>query len=216
MPRVTKKPEERRQELLDIAEHLFRERGFENVQVSDIVSSVGVAQGTFYYYFPSKDDVMLAILERNWSKFTQMASERIGAHGTDPLRRLLGLMRSFFAPADPESMVESYFGGSANPEVFWRFHAAFDEMRLRLFEPVITGIVEDGVAAGVFAPLVHIAGVVEVIFMGISSYMHVHAPQFCDPSTVAEGAGVVGELLEKVLGLAKGSFDILSAEGEGR
>jgi AcrR family transcriptional regulator len=49
--RVTKDPEIRRKELMDAAEKLFLEHGYEETAVSDIVKKTGVAQGTFYYYF---------------------------------------------------------------------------------------------------------------------------------------------------------------------
>jgi len=64
MPRVTKEPEVRRQELLDVALTLFLEDGAENTAVSDIVRRVGVAQGTFYYHFQSKDELLDALAER--------------------------------------------------------------------------------------------------------------------------------------------------------
>ena len=63
--RVTKDPEERRQELIDAAERLFMEKGYEQTAVSDIVREVQVAHGTFYYYFPSKEDILEAVIEKN-------------------------------------------------------------------------------------------------------------------------------------------------------
>jgi AcrR family transcriptional regulator len=64
MPRVTKDPDRRKQDLLDAALALFLEGGAENTAVSDIVRQVGVAQGTFYYHFQSKDEVLDALAER--------------------------------------------------------------------------------------------------------------------------------------------------------
>lgn len=64
MARITKGPAERKNELIDVAEKLFLESGYENTTVSDIVKEVGVAQGTFYYYFASKHDVLDAVIER--------------------------------------------------------------------------------------------------------------------------------------------------------
>jgi len=61
--RVTKGPEVRQKELIAAAEELFREKGCEETSVSDIVRKVGVAQGTFYYYFESKDDILDAVLD---------------------------------------------------------------------------------------------------------------------------------------------------------
>ncbi len=64
MPRVTKDPEERRKELMEAAMVLFMAQGAEGTAVADIVRRVGVAQGTFYYHFPSKDALLDAIAEQ--------------------------------------------------------------------------------------------------------------------------------------------------------
>jgi AcrR family transcriptional regulator len=59
MARIAKGPDERRSELIACAQRLFCSKGYESTSVGDIVGEVGVAKGTFYYYFESK----LAILE---------------------------------------------------------------------------------------------------------------------------------------------------------
>ncbi|MCR5447184.1 MAG: TetR/AcrR family transcriptional regulator [Schwartzia sp.] len=66
MTRVRKEPEERRQELMNTALELFCEHGYTKTMVQDICQKAGVAKGTFFYYFPSKEDVLRAIVER-WS-----------------------------------------------------------------------------------------------------------------------------------------------------
>jgi AcrR family transcriptional regulator len=64
MVRVTKSPDERREELIEIAEKLFIKYGYEETPVSDIVKKARVAQGTFYYYFKSKDEILDAIVDK--------------------------------------------------------------------------------------------------------------------------------------------------------
>lgn len=64
MARIVKDPEIRRTEIIDIAEELFLKSGYNETAVSDIVKRVGVSQGTFYYYFKSKEDILNAIIER--------------------------------------------------------------------------------------------------------------------------------------------------------
>lgn len=59
MARSVKDPHERRRELIDCAQKLFYSKGYERTTVGDIVDELGVAKGTFYYYFDSK----LAVLE---------------------------------------------------------------------------------------------------------------------------------------------------------
>jgi AcrR family transcriptional regulator len=62
--RVTKDPAIRRKELMDAAEELFLENGYEETAVSHIVKKAGVAQGTFYYYFKSKEAILDAITDK--------------------------------------------------------------------------------------------------------------------------------------------------------
>lgn len=61
MARITKTREERRQEIIEVSARLFLSRGYEQTSVSDIVREVKVAQGTFYYHFKSKSDVLEAV-----------------------------------------------------------------------------------------------------------------------------------------------------------
>lgn len=55
MPRITKEPEERRQEILKTAIRLFYENGYEKTSIADIAKELHVAQGLCYRYFPSKE-----------------------------------------------------------------------------------------------------------------------------------------------------------------
>jgi len=62
MPRISKSPDERRSELVAAAQQLFHTKGYERTSVGDIVKAVGVAQGTFYYYFGSKQAILEALV----------------------------------------------------------------------------------------------------------------------------------------------------------
>ena len=73
MARISKSPEERKKELLYAAQELFFKKGFENCSVSDIVKSIGVAQGTFYYYFDSKDSILDALV----LQYADMLAEKL-------------------------------------------------------------------------------------------------------------------------------------------
>ncbi|NIF21580.1 MULTISPECIES: TetR/AcrR family transcriptional regulator [Pantoea] len=63
----TKPAEVRLDELMDAAQQLFIDKGFEATTVSDIVRDANVAKGTFYHYFTSKNEMLAALRER----FTQ-------------------------------------------------------------------------------------------------------------------------------------------------
>lgn len=61
--RVVKPPDQRRREILEAATDLFRERGFDVTTVQAIAGKAGVAAGTVYLYFPSKEAILVALQE---------------------------------------------------------------------------------------------------------------------------------------------------------
>nr|MDA8213168.1 helix-turn-helix domain containing protein [Clostridia bacterium] len=56
--------EQRRKDILRAAAELFAQQGYEKTTVSQIVKKVGVAQGTFYLYFDSKEHVRMGVHEQ--------------------------------------------------------------------------------------------------------------------------------------------------------
>jgi AcrR family transcriptional regulator len=58
------KREQRRLEILQAAKRVFAERGFHSASISDIIKTAGIARGTFYLYFSSKDAAFESILDQ--------------------------------------------------------------------------------------------------------------------------------------------------------
>jgi len=61
---MRKEAQERRNEILDAADELFGQKGFDRTSTNDILEKVGIARGTLYYHFKSKEDIMDALIER--------------------------------------------------------------------------------------------------------------------------------------------------------
>lgn len=57
-------PEQRREQILDAANALFAERGYDEVSIEEIASSAGVTRGLVHHYFGGRKDVYVALLER--------------------------------------------------------------------------------------------------------------------------------------------------------
>ena len=62
--RIVKSADERKGEILDVAEQLFAEKGFDNASTNDIIKKIGIARGTLYHHFKSKEEILDAIVER--------------------------------------------------------------------------------------------------------------------------------------------------------
>lgn len=75
--RISKDPEERKNEIISASRRLFEKQGIKRTKVSEIVKSIGVAQGLFYYYFKSKDEVISAVIEQNLMEIESSINEVI-------------------------------------------------------------------------------------------------------------------------------------------
>jgi len=56
--------DERKAQILNAAEDVFTKKGFDEARMDDIAEETGLSKGTLYIYFKSKDDLIIAILDR--------------------------------------------------------------------------------------------------------------------------------------------------------
>ena len=146
MARISKAPEERNRELVDCAVRLFSEKGYGATAVSDIVREVGVAQGTFYYHFKSKEAVLEAVVDRTIGGLAQQVSDAMEQPKQTPawrLERVLNLLMG--AMLDNSDLLAILH----HPEN----EVLHERMRAKLIggiQPAINQLVQDGVEAGAF------------------------------------------------------------------
>ena len=81
-----------RRAILDAARRLFAERGYADVPVSEIVLASGLTKGAFYFHFPSKQDLALAVLDDANERWGRMLADEL-ATTSDPLERLFAVPR---------------------------------------------------------------------------------------------------------------------------
>lgn len=79
--------EERTDELLTAATELFLRHGYAGTTMVDISSAAGVAPANVYWYFPSKDDIFAAVMDRMLARVTRALEHEL--QGLDPLSILL-------------------------------------------------------------------------------------------------------------------------------
>ena len=94
-----KKPEERKKEIILTAKKMFSEKGYKATQVKDIVAEIGVAQGLFYYYFKSKEEVMEAVAE-NYAASIISEIENNLATGVSFIEKCNNIFSAFIRNAD--------------------------------------------------------------------------------------------------------------------
>lgn len=138
----------RRSELVAAATGLFAERGVTGTSVADIVRAAGVAQGTFYLYFETKDEVILAVVEEIAERMLAAVSTELGRADLDPAERLTGFARTLAALSRDSSLtdVADFIHRPENQ----RLHDRLTEHFLPRLAPLIEQTILDGVADGSF------------------------------------------------------------------
>ncbi len=83
----------RRAELVRVAAHLFREKGFDGTTVRDIADAVGMRSGSPFYHFRSKQEILLAVMEEGLAAGLE-ATEAVLGRGLPPREKFRALVRS--------------------------------------------------------------------------------------------------------------------------
>jgi AcrR family transcriptional regulator len=85
-----------RERLLDTAYELFSRRGIRDVGIDEVIDRAGVAKRTLYRHFPSKDDLVLAFLERREQRWTLgWVEAEARRRGSTPVAQLLAIFDTF-------------------------------------------------------------------------------------------------------------------------
>ena len=88
-----------RKQILDTTLQLFAERGYHKTKISDIVKAVGVAQGTFYWHFKSKETIALEVIKIGQEKLLQFIAQgyrQSGGSIQDAVKASEKLFEDFF------------------------------------------------------------------------------------------------------------------------
>lgn len=142
---MQKDPEERKAEIIQTAKHIFSEKGYKATQVKDIVSEIGVAQGLFYYYFKSKEEVMEAVAEDYANKIIDKINFLVDSQDK-PIEKIFKIFDIFINSAKMESSlffeIQSANNGVIHDKVFMYVG--------KKLIPLVSVIADDGVREGEF------------------------------------------------------------------
>jgi AcrR family transcriptional regulator len=101
--RRSRETSEARQRILETADRLFYRDGIRAVGIDRIIAEASVAKMSLYKHFPSKDDLILAVLkhrEEGVLEFFRSATERHGKKAKDPLRAFFAVLKEWFQTPD--------------------------------------------------------------------------------------------------------------------
>jgi len=205
--RISKDPDVRKNEILDTAEKLFMEKGYEKTTVGNIVNRIGVAKGTFYYYFESKESIIDSIIERRFKRAREDADNIINNTELNAIEKMEKLMWLLLNPSEER---EKFFC-SIDFENNARIHQKRDVTFYRVFKKIVLNIVEEGISDGFFN-CKYYQDITEIVFIGIDKFMYINVKELKDKKVFFKKITAIQELLEKVLGIEEGSLDIMGSK----
>ncbi len=81
-----------RDRIVEAADHLFYEQGFEHTSFADVAKVVGISRGNFYYHFETKDQILDAVIKKRLQE-KQVMLETWAEEGETPDQRIAGYIR---------------------------------------------------------------------------------------------------------------------------
>lgn len=136
--------EERKNEILDVAERLFGEKGFDNTSTNDILQEIGIARGTLYYHFKSKEDILDAMIERMTEQLLAKASAIAAKEEIPVLQRLTLTIMSLNVNNEVGREVMKQVHRPQNALM----HQKMQEKLLKGVNPLMTGLIMEGIEQG--------------------------------------------------------------------
>lgn len=145
--RVVKEADERRNEILDAAEALFGEKGFDVTTTNDILQKVGIARGTLYYHFKSKEDIMDGIIDRYNVNFLKVAEE-IAKDKTIPVsERIIRVIMALNISEGNAKEIKEHIHKPQNALM----HQKIQKVIINGVPKILTGIINEGIEQGLFS-----------------------------------------------------------------
>ena len=139
-----KKGERRKLELLQIAYRLFLTRGYENTSVDEIIEEAGIAKGTYYYYFESKEQMLEEVIGMMIDKEIEAARQILRSE-LDLPQKFIGIIASI-RPTQEETPISNTLNQPENILM----HRKIQRRIIDAVIPLLTEAVEDGVKNGIF------------------------------------------------------------------
>ncbi|MBP2643092.1 MAG: TetR family transcriptional regulator [Firmicutes bacterium] len=204
MARVLKEPEERKNEIMDAAQNLFESKGYEETSVNDIIQKVGIAKGTFYYYFKSKEEIMDAVVDREMDIQLQHIMKIIDDKSCNALIKLKNIIRDNVKRYSRRIELLGYLHKKENIVM----HQKSLVQSVKKFAPVLSKIIQQGIDEKLFNTRYPLE-VTEFLLVGMN-FMFDPSIFSWSNEEYATRMEAFAEVLENTLIVQKGEFSFLN------
>jgi TetR/AcrR family fatty acid metabolism transcriptional regulator len=133
-------------QILEAAVEVIAENGFANSRVSQIAARAGIADGTVYLYFKSKDQILMAALDDAFSRFVARAREET-SHVSDAAEKLRVVLRLHLKAMSENRALAVVLQTELRQSA--KFLAEFSQRQLRSYLQLLRDIIKEGQNAGI-------------------------------------------------------------------
>lgn len=158
-----------RDEIIRVGAEILGEKGFNAAGIDAVLKSAGVPKGSFYYYFPSKEEFGLAVLDR----FARDARAHVEGFLADTTLRPLARIEKFFRSEGERLECEGCRKGCMLGNLSQEMAGQHDRFRERLdqiwtgWQRIVAGCLAEAVDAGELSPDTNVNLVAEFLIMGL-------------------------------------------------
>jgi len=199
--RISKDPEERKTEILDVAERLFTSKGYSKTTISDILDEIGVARGTFYYHFKSKEEVMDAIIMRIVNANTDVAK---AIANDDSLPCLVKMLQILFSAQSKSGGGEEKIIEQLHQPSNAEMHQKSLVMMVTHLAPILTQVVEQGISEKIMT-VDYPYETVEIL-LACATVVFDDGLFPCEAEAMVKKAHAMISIIESALGTEKGAL----------
>jgi AcrR family transcriptional regulator len=209
---VTKDPDVRRDELLNIALDLCREHGFEAMNVEQVTQAAGVAKGTFYHYFASKDAMLEQLVARFGEALFDELSAAVATAGGTGADRIKALMQAAgaYKLGQADITYATFLYADGNLALRHRLYGAWRNRAREVLLPVIREGAADGSLSVAHADAA--TDIVLLLWFEAADRLWERALAATDVddfvAIMLGGAASIYQAQERILGVPPGTFAI--------
>lgn len=144
---IKKEGQVRKTEILDIAESLFYSKGYNNTTMNDILNKTGIAKGTLYYYFKSKEEILDTIIMRIIENDIINSKKIANDVNLSPVEKIYTILIN----QRPENVKdkEKIYDQICKPEN-WELQQKTWALSIKYLSPIIASVVEEGIEKKLF------------------------------------------------------------------
>ncbi len=133
--------------ILDALQELLEQKSIQNISVSDIAQTAGIGKGSIYYYFPSKEAILDALVERSYQKPLEIANTLAQQTDIDPYTRMAMLFQACRTSSIEFLRHDSSIANNNSNDYAFVHHKYLNHLITRL-KPALTALIQQTIDNG--------------------------------------------------------------------